>query len=218
MTAADGCQPVARGQAPCVLIEHRGAVPEVDPTAYIAPTAVLCGAVRVGPGARVLFGAVLTAEDGQVTLGARSIVMENAVIRGRARHPVVIGDDVLVGPHAHVNGARVGDGCFLATSAALFPGSVAGAGSEVRIGGVVHVSTVLPPGTTVPIGWVAVGDPVRICPPDQHDRIWEIQKPLDFPGTVYGVTRDAPAAERMSRQSAWFAAHLSDRVIDEGSH
>jgi len=218
VTAADGCQPFARGQARCVLIEHRGAVPEVDPSAYIAPTAVLCGAVRVGPGARVLFGAVLTAEDGQVTLGARSIVMENAVIRGRARHPVVIGDDVLVGPHAHVNGARAGDGCFIATSAALFPGSVAGAGSEVRIGGVVHVNTVLPPGTTVPIGWIAVGDPVRICPPDQHDRIWEIQEPLDFPGTVYGVTRDTPATERMSRQSAWFAAHLSDRVVDERPH
>ncbi len=201
-----------------MLIEHRGGVPEVDPGAYIAPTAVLCGAVRVGPGARVLFGAVLTAEDGQVTLGARSIVMENAVIRGRARHPVVIGDDVLVGPHAHVNGARVGDGSFLATGAALFPGSVAGAGSEVRIGAVVHVNTVLPPGTTVPIGWVAVGDPVRMFPPDQHDRIWEIQEPLDFPGTVYGVTRGTPAAERMSRQSDWFAAHLSDRVIDEGPH
>ena len=201
------------GKLGCVLIEHRGSVPEVDPSAYVAPTAVLCGAVRVGPGARVLFGAVLTAEDGQVSIGARSIVMENAVIRGRARHSTVIGDDVLVGPHAHVNGARVADGCFLATGAALFPGCVAGAGSEVRIGGVVHVNTVLPPGTTVPIGWVAVGDPARIYPPDQHEQIWEIQESLDFPGTVYGVTRDTPAAERMSRQSAWFAAHLSDRII-----
>jgi hypothetical protein len=85
----------------------------------------------------------------------------------------------------------------------------------VRIGGVVHVRTVLPPGTTVPIGWVAVGDPVRICPPGQHEQIWEVQESLDFPGTVYGLPRDAPAAERMSRQSAWFAAHLSDRIIDD---
>ena len=98
--------------------------------------------------------------------------MENAVLRGRAGHPVVVGDDVLVGPHAHVNGARVGDGCFLATGAALFPGCVAGAGSEVRIHGVVQVNTVLPPGTTVPIGWVAVGDPARIYPPGQHEQIW----------------------------------------------
>jgi carbonic anhydrase/acetyltransferase-like protein (isoleucine patch superfamily) len=198
-----------------VQIEHRGSVPQVDPSAYVAPTAVLCGAVRVGPDARVLFGAVLTAEDGEISLGARSIVMENAVIRGRARHPVVIGDDVLVGPHAHVNGAWVGDGCFLATGVSLFPGCVAGEGSEIRVGGVVHVNTVLPPGTTVPIGWVAVGDPAKIYPPGQHEQIWAIQEPLDFPGTVYGVPRDTPPAMRMARQSAWFAAHLGDRIIGE---
>lgn len=183
-----------------MLIEHRGKSPSVDPSAYVAPTAVLCGAVRVGADARVLFGAVLTAEDGEVTVGARSVVMENAVIRGRARHPVVIGDDVLVGPHAHVNGARVGDGSFLATSAALFPGCVIGAGSEVRIHGVVHVNSVLPPGTTVPIGWVAVGDPATAYPPGQHEQIWAIQESLDFPGTVYGVARDTPATERMTRR------------------
>ena len=55
-----------------MLIEHRGAVPVVHPTAYVAPNAVVCGAVRIGPGARVLFGAVLTAEDGHVSLGARA--------------------------------------------------------------------------------------------------------------------------------------------------
>lgn len=201
-----------------MLIEHRGRAPQVDPSAYVAPTAVICGAVRIGPGARVLFGAVLTAEDGEISLGARTVVMENAVIRGRARHPVVIGDDVLIGPHAHVNGARVGDGCFLATGTALFPGCDAGAGSEVRIHGVVHVNTVLPPGATVPIGWVAIGDPAQIYPPDQHEQIWAIQEALDFPGTVYGVTRDTPTTERMSRQANWFAAHLNDQMIDQAHH
>jgi gamma-carbonic anhydrase len=201
-------------QAGRVLVEHRGHVPEVDPSAYVAPTAVVCGAVRIGPQARVLFGAVLTAEDGEVSLGARSVVMENALVRGRAGHPAQIGDDVLVGPHAHVNGARVGDGCFIATGAALFPGCIAGAGSEVRVHGVVHVHTVLPPGTTVPIGWVAVGNPVQVLPPGEHEQIWAIQEHLDFPGTVYGISRDTPAAERMVRQADWFAPHRDDRIID----
>jgi carbonic anhydrase/acetyltransferase-like protein (isoleucine patch superfamily) len=104
-----------------VLIEHRGAAPDVHPSAYVAPNAVLCGAVRVGPDARILFGAVLTAEDGEIQVGARCVVMENAVLRGRARHPLIIGDDVLVGPHAHLNGARVSDGCFLATGGRAVP-------------------------------------------------------------------------------------------------
>jgi len=197
-----------------MLIEHRGHAPQVHPSAYVAPTAVLCGAVYVGPDARILFGAVLTAEDGEIRVGARSVVMENALVRGRAGHPSILGQDVLVGPHAHLNGVRVGDGCFLATGAALFPGSVAGAGAEVRIHGVVQVNTVLPPGATVPIGWVAVGDPARIYPPDQHEQIWAIQQSLDFPGTVYGVTRDTPATKRMQRQVTWLAAHRDDHLMD----
>jgi gamma-carbonic anhydrase len=194
-----------------VILEHRGRVPEIHPSAYVAPTAVVCGAVTIGPDARILFGAVLTAEDGEVRVGSRAVVMENALVRGRADHPCEIGDDVLVGPHAHVNGARVGEGAFLATGAALFPGAVVGGGAEVRIHGVVQVNTVLPPGATVPIGWVAVGD--QILPPDRHDEIWAVQRDLDFPGTVYGLPRDAPAMERMARQCAWYGAHRDDREI-----
>jgi carbonic anhydrase/acetyltransferase-like protein (isoleucine patch superfamily) len=197
-----------------MLIEHRGMQPTVDPSAYVAPTAVLSGDVRVGPGGRVLFGAVLTAEDGHIEIGARCVVMENAVLRGRAAHPVTLGDDVLVGPHAHVNGSEVGDACFIATGASLFPGSRLGRGVEVRINGVVQVNTVLESDALVPIGWVAVGNPARVLAPWDHDEIWRIQKLLDFPGTVYGLPRDAPARERMQRQSDWFGAHRDDRVLD----
>jgi len=80
-----------------MLVEHRGQRPAVDPSAYVAPTAVLCGNVRVGPDARILFGAVVTGEDGRVEIGARCVVMENALVRGREAHPVELGDDVLVG-------------------------------------------------------------------------------------------------------------------------
>jgi gamma-carbonic anhydrase len=66
-------------------------------------------------------------------------------------------------------------------------------------------------GGLVPIGWVAVGD--EVLPPDRHEEIWAIQEGLDFPGTVYGLARDAPARERMERQSAWFAAHRDDRMM-----
>src|SRR3954454_5308825 len=190
-----------------MVIEHRGRAPRVHPSAYVAPTAVLCGDVRVGPDARVLFGAVVTGEDGEVAIGRSCVVMEHALIRGRDGHPAELGDDVLVGPHAHVNGARIADGCFLATGAAVFPGATLGAGCEVRVNGVVHVNTALAPQTRVPTGWVAVGEPAQVLPPDRHDDIWAVQRELDFPQTVYGVGRETPAAERMQRQAAWFGAH-----------
>jgi carbonic anhydrase/acetyltransferase-like protein (isoleucine patch superfamily) len=196
-----------------MLVQHRGNVPVVDPSAYVAPTAVLCGDVRVGPRARVLFGAVLSAEDGRVEVGARCVIMENALVRGRAAHPARLGDDVLVGPHAHLNGTVVGDGCFLATGSSLFPGSRLGREVEVRINGVVHVNTALDDGALVPIGWVAVGDPAQVLAPSDHEEIWKVQAGLDFPQTVYGISREASARERMERQAEWFAAHCDDRVL-----
>ena len=121
--------------------EHRGRRPVVDDSAYVAPTAVLCGDVHVGPQARVLFGAVLTAENGAVSVGRRTVVMEGALVRGRGEHPAVLADDVLVGPHAHVNGATIEDGCFIATGAAVFPGARLGSGAGTGApgqGGFVH--------------------------------------------------------------------------------
>ena len=197
-----------------MFIEHRGKRPSVDPSAYVAPTAVLCGDVRVGPDSRVLFGAVVSGEDGHVEIGARCVVMENALVRGREAHPVELGDDVLVGPHAHVNGSVVGSGAFVATGAALFPGSRVGQNAEVRINAVVQVNTVLDDDALVPIGWVAVGNPARVIAPWDHEEIWRIQEALDFPRTVYGLPRDATARERMERQAEWFGAHRDDRVVD----
>ncbi len=172
----------------------------------------MCGDVRVAADARILFGAVVTAEDGQVTIGQRCVVMENALIRGRRRHPAELGSDVLVGPHAHINGASIADGSFIATGASVFPGANLGPGAEVRINGVVHVNTALPAAGVVPIGCVAAGDPCQILSPDRHDEIWAIVRSLDFPQTVYGLSRETSPADRMASQAAWFAAHKQDSL------
>jgi len=147
-----------------MIVEHRGRTPRIDPSATVAPGAIVSGDVVVESGARILHGAVLTAEDGEVRIGRESVVLEHAVIRGRAGHPAVVGSHVMVGPHAHVNGATVGDRAFIATGASLFPGAVVGERAEVRVNGVVQVNTALEPGAVVPIGWVAVGSPARILP------------------------------------------------------
>ncbi|MEV4254087.1 gamma carbonic anhydrase family protein [Spirillospora sp. NPDC049652] len=180
----------------------------------MAPTAVLCGEVRLGENARVLHGAVLSAEDGEVTVGSDVVVMENALVRGRKDHPVRIGDAVLVGPHAHVNGATVEDEAFLATGASLFPGSAVGAKAEMRINSVLHVGSRLEAGSVVPIGWVAVGAPAQLFSPDRHEDIWQVQRKMDFPGVVYGLSRDASMREVMAGQVAFFGEHMNDRMVD----
>lgn len=201
-----------------MLIEHDGKRPRVHESAYVAPTATVSGDVTIGPECRVLFGAVLTSEGGPVVLGAHGIVMEGAVIRGTRTHPLRIGDHVLVGPRAYLTGCTVGAEAFLATGASVFNRAIVGARAEVRINGTVHLRTRLADDATVPIGWVAVGDPARILPPDQHEAIWAVQKPLDFPKTVFGIDRP-PEGETimptaMARYTRALRRHLDDRKLD----
>jgi len=188
----------------------------VDPTAYVAPNAVLCGDVTVGAGCRVMFGAQLIAEGGAIVLGRNCVVLENAVLRSTETHDLRLGDHCLVGPQAHLVGCRVDDEVFLATGASVFHGAQIGRGSEVRIHAVVHIRTVLGAGTTVPIGWVAVGEPAQLFPPSEHERIWEIQKGLEFPRTVYGLERAEASMPNIARvMSERLASHVGDEKVGD---
>lgn len=196
-----------------MILEHLGKAPVIHADAWVAPDATVCGDVTIGAGTRVMHGARIVAEGGAISIGATCIVMENAVVRATGGHDCRIGDHVLIGPNAHVVGATIEDEVFVATGAAIFHGSRLGKGSEVRIHGVVHLRTELPPGEVVPIGWVACGTPAQLFSPDRHEALWAVQKPLDFPLTVYGVERDTPDLMRRvtERLSQRLGAHRDDK-------
>jgi len=200
-----------------MLIAHEGKKPVVDPSAYVAPNATLCGDVKVGAGCRILFGAQVIAEGGSsIRIGDECIVMENAVLRANPKHPLRIGNHCLVGPTAHVVGCTLEDEVFIATGAAIFHGAHLHKGCEVRIHGIVHTRSRVEAGDTVPIGWIAVGDPATLLPLEDHERVWEILKPLNFPLTVYGFDRtEADMVKITRRLSAALASHRDD-VIEEG--
>jgi len=201
-----------------MILEHHGKRPRIHDSAWVAPNATVCGDVTIGPESRVLFGAVLTAESGPVTVGERCIIMENAVIRGVAHQAAALGDHVLVGPHAHLSGCTVEDDVFIATGACIFNGATIGARATVRIRGIVHIRTRIPADGVVPIGWVALGDPVRLFSPKDHEEISKLLGELNFARTVFG---DEPAArgetrmpERSRRYARALGSHRDDRIVE----
>jgi carbonic anhydrase/acetyltransferase-like protein (isoleucine patch superfamily) len=199
-------------------LEHNNQRPRLAEDAWVAPTAVLCGDVRVGRGSCIAFGAVLVAEGAPIVIGRQTIIREHALLRATPEHPLEIGDYVLVGPRAALYGCRIEDEVFLATGATVFHGAQIGRGGEVRINGVVHVRTRLAPGGLVPIGWVAVGDPAEILPANEHDRIWAVQRALDFPRVVYGLEREPDGSVDMRQLTARVATglrrHAQDSLVD----
>jgi carbonic anhydrase/acetyltransferase-like protein (isoleucine patch superfamily) len=202
-----------------MMFEHKGRRPTIDASARVAPNATICGEVSIGPNVSIGFGAVITAESGPVAIGANCVIMDTAVLRGVRRNPLMIGANVLIGPRAYLTGCTVESEVFLATGATVFNGARIGRGAEVRVNAIVHLRTVLPAGATVPLGWIAVGDPAEILPPHEHERIWAIQKELDFPRYVFGVERPPEGQsimpEVMPRYARKLRSHRDDRTVRE---
>ncbi|MDC0584304.1 gamma carbonic anhydrase family protein [Bacteroidales bacterium] len=161
----------------------------IDPSAFVAPNAMLCGKVSIGKNVRIMYGAQIIAENSPIIIGENCIILENSVIRGTDNFPVHIGNNCLIGPNTHLAGCTIEDNVFIATGVSVFHGATIKKGSEVRINGVVHLKTTLLENSVVPIGWVAVGNPAQILSPDKHEEIWALQKPLNFPFTIYGIDR-----------------------------
>ena len=199
-----------------MIITHLNKTPAIDPSAYVAPNATVCGDVQIARGCRIMFGACVASEGAPLRLGRNCIVMENAVIRATTHHALTIGSHCLIGPHAHLAGCTLEDSVFIATGVTVLHGAHISFGAEVRINAVVHLRTRLPAHTTVPIGWIAVGDPAQLFPPHQHEAIWAIQKPLNFPQFVYGVERSRPGETNMdqitSTRSKQLASHATDTI------
>jgi carbonic anhydrase/acetyltransferase-like protein (isoleucine patch superfamily) len=111
---------------------------------------------------------------------------------------------------------------FIATQPSVFPHASIGRGSAVRIGAVVHIRTRLLSGSSVPIGWIAVADPLTLYTPAEHEAVLAHLRRLDFSATVFGIaarqnlTHMSAVTERYARA---LATHRDDPelVVDPAS-
>jgi carbonic anhydrase/acetyltransferase-like protein (isoleucine patch superfamily) len=119
-----------------MIITYAEHTPRIDPDAWVATDATVCGDVTIGVGTRIMHGARIVAEGGgSIRIGRNCIVLENAVVRATSSQPWAIGDHCLVGPNSHVVGAQIADEVFVATGASVFHGAVVREGAEISTSG-----------------------------------------------------------------------------------
>jgi carbonic anhydrase/acetyltransferase-like protein (isoleucine patch superfamily) len=121
----------------------------LDPTAYIAPGAVVLGDVTIGAESSVWFNAVVRGDTEAIRIGTQTNVQDLCVLHADAEMPCVLGDRVTLGHAAIVHGATVEDDCMIGMRAVVMNGATIGRGSIVAVGAVVTEGTVIPPGSVV---------------------------------------------------------------------
>lgn len=140
------------------IISFRGITPRIDPTAFIAPTAVLIGNVEVGPDSSIWFGAVLRGDnpDQVISVGARSSIQDNCVLHISERGPTIVGDDVTVGHGAVFESCRIERGALIGMNAVLLHEAVIGESA------IVAASSLVPERMQVPPRTLVAGVPARV--------------------------------------------------------
>jgi carbonic anhydrase/acetyltransferase-like protein (isoleucine patch superfamily) len=150
-----------------MVIEYRGKRPRIDPSAFIAPTAVLVGDVEVGPLSSIWFGAVLRGDNGPIRVGARTSIQDNAVVHVSETGTTLIGDDVTVGHCAVMEDCDIKRFALIGSNATLLSGCTIGEGALIAAGSVVGERSVIPARV------VAAGAPAKV------------KKPLDGPSASW---------------------------------
>ena len=106
-----------------MIVELAGIRPTIAEDVYLAPTAVIIGNVTILPGANIWFGAVLRGDSGRIVIGRRVSVQDNVVVHVNERADTIIGDDVLIGHGAILEGCRIGAGALVGMGATVLSGA-----------------------------------------------------------------------------------------------
>lgn len=140
------------------IISYQGITPRIDPTVFLAPTAVVIGNVEIGPDSSIWFGAVLRGDnpDQVIRVGARSSIQDNCVLHVSDRGPTIVGDDVTVGHGAVFESCRIERGALIGMNAVLLHEVVIGAES------IVGASSLVPERMQVPPRTLVAGVPARV--------------------------------------------------------
>lgn len=141
------------------LFSFEGRVPQIAPTAFVAPTATLIGDVHVEAGASVWFNAVLRADYAPIIIREGANVQDNCVLHAPPGIPVDIGPGATVAHGCVVHGVHVGAEALIANHATVLDGAVIGSRSLIAA----HALVV--GGTQIPDEVLVAGAPAKIRGP-----------------------------------------------------
>ena len=140
-----------------MIRSYRGHTPQIAPSAYIDPQAVIIGDVVIGEDSSVWPCAVVRGDVHYIRIGARTNIQDGSVLHVmRDTNALVLGDDVTVGHSVTLHGCTIESRCLIGMGCILLNGAVIGTGSIIAAG------TLVPERTMVAAGSLMMGQPAKL--------------------------------------------------------
>lgn len=132
--------------------------PDIHPSAFIHPDAVVIGNVTIGEESSIWPSAVLRGDEGRISIGARTSVQDGSVVHVTDVLDTVVGNECVVGHLVHLEGCTIEDNCLVGNGSIVLHRAV------VRSWSVVGSNAVVTNDTEVPSKGLALGIPAKIRP------------------------------------------------------
>jgi carbonic anhydrase/acetyltransferase-like protein (isoleucine patch superfamily) len=153
---------------------YQGRMPQIAPSAYVDPAAVVIGDVTIGEDASIWPGVVIRGDVHYIRIGAHSNVQDGSVLHVmRDEYPLILGEAVTVGHGVVLHGCTIESRCLIGMGSIILNGAKIGAGSIVAAG------TLVPERTEVPPGSLFMGHPGKVrreLSPDEQQSIDDYAK------------------------------------------
>jgi carbonic anhydrase/acetyltransferase-like protein (isoleucine patch superfamily) len=153
-------------QIKVMIRPFRGVHPQIQPTAYVDPSAQVIGDVHLGAEASIWCNCTVRGDMYYIRIGDRSNVQDNSVIHTRTgSHPTILEEEVTVGHSVTLHGCYVERGSLIGIGSILL--------DDVRIGerSLVAAGSLVSPGTIIPPRSFVMGIPARVKRPLTDDEV-----------------------------------------------
>jgi len=138
------------GNDQATVLAFGGKTPDIHPSVFIADGARIIGDVTIGERSSIWYNAVVRGDVHRVRIGRAVNVQDNAILHvTHDTAPLDIDSDVTIGHGAIVHGCTVEEGCLLGMGSIILDGAIIGRGSLIAAGSVVLQRTEIPEGVLV---------------------------------------------------------------------
>lgn len=133
--------------------------PDIHPSVFVAPGAVVRGDVQLAAGSSVFYNAVLRGDRAAISIGEGTNIQDNCVVHVEYDLPVTVGKNVTVGHGAILHGCTIGDETLIGMGAIVLNGAKIGKNCLIGAGALVTQNAVIPDGSMV------IGSPAKVKRP-----------------------------------------------------
>lgn len=139
-----------------MIAAYQGKVPQIPPTAWLAPSADVIGDVTLGHNSSIWFAAVVRGDVHFIRIGDFTNVQDGSVLHvTNGVSPLIVGSRVTIGHKACLHGCTIEDDCLIGMGAVVLDDAI------IRSGSVVAAGALVPPGKDFPPNSLIRGAPAK---------------------------------------------------------